>query len=186
MRFLWLANHPTGLVGECPLTQLNWLAKSFRMANVPLKIRFLRHVTPASNGCWLWKGNQASGYGRIYAGPDHRYHTLLAHRVAYQEFIGDVPHNVDVLHTCDVPLCVNPAHLFLGTHKENMADMIAKGRQRLNPAKGVDRHDAKLTENDVREIRLSTDTQAATAAKYGVTRTAISAIRRGKTWKHLK
>jgi hypothetical protein len=157
-----------------------------KLNRTPLKVRLMRRVTPVPTGCWLWNGNQASGYGRVYAGPDRDTRHLLAHRAAYQEFIGDVPNGMDVLHICDVPLCVNPAHLFLGTHRENMADMIAKGRQRLNPAKGADHPEAKLTENEVRNIRRSTATQAAIAAEYGVARTTVSAIRRGITWKHLK
>jgi hypothetical protein len=76
--------------------------------------------------CWLWHGRSGpGGYGWL--------RSLRAHRVSWELFLGPIPFGQHVLHRCDSPPCVNPGHLFLGTHEENMADKIAKGRHRSIP-----------------------------------------------------
>lgn len=77
------------------------------------------------NGCWRWVGYKSKmGYGYIkYMGK-----TTTAHRAAYMALVGDFDTSLEVCHACDVPDCVNPNHLFLGTHYENMKDMQKKGR----------------------------------------------------------
>ena len=78
-----------------------------------------------NSGCWLWAGLMGNdGYGRISV----RSIARMAHRIAYIERFGPIPEGMLVCHKCDVPVCVNPDHLFVGTHQDNMADKSAKGR----------------------------------------------------------
>ena len=79
----------------------------------------------APDECWLWeKSKSAKGYGQINSGGT----MARAHRVAWELSNGPIPKGVCVLHKCDVPICVNPSHLFLGTLKDNFDDAVAKGR----------------------------------------------------------
>ena len=81
------------------------------------------------SGCWIWmKALDDHGYGTFRNLGTNR--NVKAHRAAYEEFIGGLSVHVNVLHRCDVPACCNPAHLFLGTQIENMADCSAKKRTR--------------------------------------------------------
>ena len=128
-----------------------------------------------SDGCWIWTGGTTSfGYGTIYNGNFdntlRQYAKIGAHRVSYEIHHGKIPHGLCVLHKCDVPACVNPSHLFLGTKRENMLDKISKDRCNLT---------TKLTESDVIEIRLDNGTQRAIALKYGVCQATISMIKTG-------
>jgi len=131
-------------------------------------------------GCWLWLGpTDGHGYGAVWL-PD-AIHTST-HRLAYETFVGPIPHGLCVLHSCDTRLCMNPAHLFLGTKQDNSNDMIAKGRS----VRGSDIHGSKLTVAAVTEIRgrLATgEKQDAIAKAFGVSSSHISEIGNGKTWK---
>lgn len=129
----------------------------------------------SASGCWLWTaGADANGYGQIrYLGRQEG-----AHRVAWMLANGPIPRGVSVLHRCDVPRCVNVAHLFLGTQKENVRDCAAKLRHGR----------AKLSPDDVRAIRtLRADglSQQAIANEYGIAQTGISNVLLGKTWAHV-
>lgn len=76
-------------------------------------------------GCWIWRGcKDGAGYG--YVSLLNR--PVSAHRIAYRLEYGDIPKGLEVCHSCDTPLCVNPAHLFVATHEQNMRDMRRKGR----------------------------------------------------------
>lgn len=104
------------------------------------------------NSCWIWsKGKDDEGYGVIKIEGKSK----KAHRTAYELFVGPIPEKLLVCHSCDNPSCVNPAHLFLGTSKDNTQDMIQKGRDRLNvnPPKGERNGLSKLTEEQVKWIR---------------------------------
>jgi hypothetical protein len=137
---------------------------------------FERYYVPEPNsGCWLWTGETGrGGYGRFWSNYERRW----AHHVALK---CDVPDGHIVIHSCDTPCCVNPDHLRIGTHKDNQADAIKRGRHTWGKRHGA----AKLTEDQVREIRASSGNQVEAAKKYGVTQALISAIRAGKTWKYL-
>lgn len=100
--------------------------------------------------CWVWNAcKDKYGYGWIKLGKK----TIAAHRLSYMIHNGDIGSGMHVLHTCDNPSCVNPAHLFLGTHIDNMEDMKKKGRWRGVSNAGENNPLAKLSANQVAEIR---------------------------------
>ncbi len=81
------------------------------------------------SGCWLWSGVlDKDGYGHFHTYAQGKRRFTCAHRVAYEIYVAPIPSGMSVLHRCDVRSCVNPAHLFIGTQKDNIADMIRKGR----------------------------------------------------------
>ena len=135
------------------------------------------------NGCWQWTaGTNRHGYGVFTMDGEQ----LLAHRAAWQLTYGPVPegegaHGTCVCHTCDNRLCVNPAHLFLGSHQDNMDDMVVKGRN----VRGTEQRSAKLTEDDVEKIRANEQglSQRDLANLYGVSQPTISGIIRRKKWR---
>lgn len=131
---------------------------------------------PAPTGYRNRKGYaQVSRYGTKYQ----------AHRWAWIEVHGPIPDDLCVLHRCDNPECINVEHLFLGTRADNNADMTTKGRHGLTGTKGERHPAAKLTEQQVREIRASSEPLAAAARRYGVCISTISGIRLRRSWKHL-
>lgn len=118
----------------------------------PLEERFHeKYEIVEPGGCWVWMaGTSSTGYGLVHTGSRME----RAHRMSWELHNGPIPegkgyHGTCVLHRCDVPSCVNPNHLFLGSQAENMADMNAKGRVSRGEAHGH----AKLTETDVLDIR---------------------------------
>jgi hypothetical protein len=147
---------------------------------------FWRHVEPEPNsGCWLWTASLGStGYGQAFNGwpKSHGRRVTGAHRVAWELTHGEIPAGLGVLHRCDVPLCVNPQHLFLGTSADNLRDMRAKKRD----ARGEKHGRVKLTAAAVADIRRSAasgSTYDALAEQYEVVHNTISQICRGLTWR---
>lgn len=135
--------------------------------------------------CWEWQGKRASnGYGVFNLEYRHRG----AHRMAWELHYGAPPGDLLVCHRCDNRACVRPDHLFLGTQKDNLADMKAKGRASLVRARGEATARAKLTEVEVREIRRRANAgepQTVIACDYGVTKECIHSVVHRKTWKHV-
>ncbi len=135
------------------------------------------------DGCWLWQGATRSfGYGCFYALPYKHY---TAHRFAYEHFVGPIPEGLLVLHKCDNPACVNPAHLFLGTSQDNMDDRNQKGRN----TRGESHPKAKLNREDAIEIRRLYTDEFATVSdigrQYNKDASSIIKILKSKTWKCL-
>lgn len=137
--------------------------------------------------CWPWTANvDTRGYGRFQLNGRSR----RAHRVSYELSAGPIPEGMHVCHRCDNPLCVNPGHLFLGRDEDNVADKVAKNRQARGSSIGAKLSGdlggaAKLTWADVRSIRAAavSTLQAALATRFGVSKSAISLIVSGRTWK---
>lgn len=129
--------------------------------------------------CWTWEGARSSGrYGSFRVG-GRGGRVAKTHRLSWELFIGPIPDGLHVLHTCDNPPCVNPAHLWLGTHADNMADMKAKGRGNWGSH--------RLTAGEVDEIRLlraEGTTQKGLAVRFGIDPSCISRIVNRKTWAH--
>jgi len=150
---------------------------------IPLKERIERNCTPeALSGCWLWTSClDSDGYGYLHNRTQDGAKNLKAHRVSYQEFIGPIPAGLYVCHSCDVPSCVNPAHLWLGTHEENQKDRTRKGRT----SKGAAHYNAILDEATVLKIRAATGNLREIGEQFGLRKTHVHEVRSSKTWKHV-
>jgi hypothetical protein len=145
------------------------------------KERFEEKVCPEPNtGCHLWTAAvHPRGYGTFYLKGKVEY----SHRVAYELYVATIPEGLHVCHTCDVPGCVNPEHLFLGTHTDNMRDKVAKGRQ-YKP-QGSDNGFAKLTEAEALEVYHAEGTCQAIADEYGICQKTVSRIKNKQIWSHI-
>lgn len=141
------------------------------------------HFEPMS-GCWLWSGGcGGNGYGYFSSGGK----SIRAHRAVYELLVGIIGKGLCLCHKCDNRLCVNPEHMFVGTHSDNMRDMAQK--KRAKPPKGESASWSKLTEKQVREIRHWASmgvTHQILSEDYGVDRSHISRMCSGKNWSHLK
>lgn len=115
---------------------------------------FVPSHCPHLGQCWAWKASKfRAGYGQISRGSTYRS-SMLASRASWIINCGPIPDGLDVLHKCDNPECVNPDHLFTGTHRENMDDMISKGRNFIpTQPHGEDHPSSKLTQSQVDQIR---------------------------------
>ncbi len=142
--------------------------------------RFWLRVEKA-DGCWRWAGPLYKGYGRLW----HNGATIRAHRASWIVHFGEIPDGVLVCHHCDNPSCVNPAHLYLGTHRENMDDKIRRNRCARLDRKGEKAGRARLTSESVLAIRADRRKHNQIAAAYRVHPTTICDIKRRKSWKHI-
>ena len=139
--------------------------------------------------CWEWEARKDKGYGRIRHGCTH----LLAHRVSYELFVGPIPDGLHVRHKCDNPGCVNPHHLEIGTHADNMRDKMGRGRQ----AKGSENGKSRLSESEVSLIkeflirhppirgRHGSGQCYFLARWFGVAAQTVSLIHTKRNWAHI-
>jgi hypothetical protein len=134
-----------------------------------------------SGDCWIWESHiNYAGYGKFMLNRISQ----SAHRVAWELTNGPIPEGLCICHKCDNPPCVNPEHLFLGTHADNAADRVAKGRGigcpgELNPK-------AKVSKKDVEDIRrrcASGESRQSVASLYGITAGQVRNITTGKAWR---
>jgi hypothetical protein len=162
------------------------------MPNKPLHERFWSAIEKQPNdGCWLWRNLSTNGYGYGQIWNDETTKLLLGHRISWELHHGSIPKGLFVLHKCDVPACVNPAHLFLGTQRENLEDMRRKQRgYEFQPRTGQANNKAKLTEDDVKLIRTLFDagghSLSALGRRFGVFKQTIRQVVLRKTWKHVQ
>lgn len=153
------------------------------MASERFADRFWSKVDPTGH-CWEWTAyRKKNGYGQftlrtgLFVG---------AHTVSYALTHGPIPAGLSICHRCDNPPCVNPDHLFLGSQRDNTLDMFAKGR--ATRSRGIERSNARLNEDAVREIRnapLRHGVVAELARQFGVSDTTIRKIRNGEKWGHV-
>jgi hypothetical protein len=138
------------------------------------------------SGCVEWIGSiDADGYGRVWV----KGKRVGAHRRAWELTEGPIPDGLDVLHRCDNRRCVNGYHLFLGTNADNVQDMVAKGRSKLCNKPGEANSNARLTNEQVREIRKrwaaaerNWGLQSQMARDYGVSQATIGSIVHNRSW----
>ena len=146
-----------------------------------------RCIPEPNSGCWLWLGAiGAGGYG--VAGKPRMRLPRAAHRRSWHLFHGPIPDGMHVLHKCDVRSCVNPEHLFLGTHQDNMADRDKKGRQAKGervfvPVKNGYRNGrAKVSSEDIEAIRVAEGSQVSIGRRFGLSQPQVSKIKLRQSW----
>lgn len=138
-------------------------------------------------GYGIFKLRSSETKGLTYVTPKRSNISLSTHRVAYKIWVGDIPKGLYVLHRCDNRLCIEPSHMYLGTHQDNMNDMMKKNRQNKRP--GALHHMTNFTEKEIIEIRRlwkeGLETQTGLSRKYKVGLSTIHNIVRRKTWAHI-
>lgn len=154
-----------------------------------VECRFFSYVVKGSHqDCWDWTGARSkAGYGVLNIGNGKLDY---AHRMMFALSCGDIPDGLHVCHRCDNPRCINPSHLFLGTARDNVHDMWAKGRQQTyaNAKKGSGLPQAKTTEEVVKKAKrllAQRVPREEVAHICSLTIHQIHQIAQGKTWKHV-
>lgn len=147
--------------------------------------KFIFSFNVDKNGCWIWKkGKTPQGYPCFYSlCPRTNKRIDLAHRFSFSLFNGSIPDGMMICHKCDNPSCVNPDHLFAGTHDDNMKDKVKKKRQIHGPMM----HNAKLNWKLVRKFRneyLLGNSCTQLSKKYGYHESTIADVVKKRSWKH--
>lgn len=156
-----------------------------------LQERFERHFKKGDKSeCWNWHGrSNQHGYGTTRTGGTYNRKQLLAHRLSYTFYVGEIPEGFLICHTCDNRKCVNPNHLFLGTHQDNCDDKINKGRHLPSIRRGSSHGMAILNESSVLQIRELYRTKQKSrkelAEMFNVGKHVIHYVVTYKTWTHL-
>lgn len=144
----------------------------------PLADRLAKYITQSGpDECWLWTGRVVRNYGQLKINGKG----IRSHRLAWELANGPIPDGQWVLHHCDRPLCCNPKHLFLGTVLENNRDAAQKRRH----THGSRHHQAKLTAEQVHQIRNSVGTPKEIGKRFGISGSHVGNLRYHRSWKHL-
>ena len=171
------------MLKECRYCKKEFRKRLLSDVHCSLRCRLLHYSFQNDKGCWVWyRGKDWDGYGIISINDK----SDKAHRISYKTFVEDFPENLQVLHKCDNPSCINPDHLFLGSNKDNMHDKIKKGRDRVRGEQSVI---SKLNDVQVRKLREDFKNgikYSQLGPKYGITPEQASNIVRRKVWKHLE
>jgi hypothetical protein len=152
-------------------------------AQDPIEVITSNYIPVPWSGCWLWLGPvDKEGYGVLHAGGLH----MKAHRFSLMLHKRFSKVKLHALHTCDVPGCINPEHLYWGTDADNTTDRQVRGRTRHAPPRmGTDHHGAKITNEDALIIRESLEPTRTLAKRHGVCHQTIRNIQLKRNWKHL-
>lgn len=144
---------------------------------------FYRISICKETGCWIFGGQKSQRYSHL----DFRYRRISGHHMAWMMYYGDIPRGLHVLHKCDRTKCCNPAHLFLGTQKDNVQDSVRKGR--CIRAKGSQNGHAILTESQVSEIKRiwmpRVVTRKMISRKFNISIGCLDKILYNQSWKHV-
>lgn len=141
--------------------------------------RLLDKCVPEPNsGCWLWTASSTKHPTHPYGMIGFKGKVRIAHRVAYECWVGPIPQGMHVCHKCDVTLCINPDHLFAGTRLDNMRDASIKGR--------AARKQQKLSPEMVRRIRSEKRPLKEWGQITGASIQAINHVQKGRTWKYVQ
>lgn len=156
-------------------------------------MNFLKRIIVDDKGCWLYQGyRMKSKAGHKYGWVWFNKTNMGAHRASWIVHYGDIPDKLFVCHKCDVPNCINPDHLFLGTAKDNVQDMISKGRKAPSAFSGKngEKHSqAKLNVTQVIEIKEMLNKKVSfskIASLFNVSKSTIGSIKCGKNWSSVK
>lgn len=135
-------------------------------------------MTRREGECLIWTGALVKGYGMF---SDAGRVAVKAHRWSWTRANGPIPDGLMILHTCDVPACVEPSHLYAGTASDNYRDMRERGRWVRSP--GRPEGNPKISAADAAAIRESVEDSRVVAARYGITRATVYDIRSGRSWR---